>query len=373
MSSSESWALEKLAELTTALVGRFGEEAAIQTSFKNLVTLEQSKNNKLQLDLLALQSKYDLLSNKLFIKKWVQDRFMRVVLKAEEETRHNHRLDCHRLQTAHEEALEDVDNYKRELVNMKALYEMKMEEVKASCDRKLAMEVAAHTMFNDELRQQLARVKTAYEENKSEAQLLRTQIDDLVVAHEDKLAAELAKCATIYTEKLAEDALDLHAHFDTKLVKELSAVADVADMKHSEELVGVEAAYEDKLIKAHKSFDDLRSQYSIFNPKYCNLVTNNALRGQHVGNAGVSSTMLSSSPPCPRVGIAVVHGDVVLPSTNITTATNKGGVNTSYEGSVSALSAALDKVKKDLTLEEEEPSNCRGSVEILQGRSCQTS
>jgi hypothetical protein len=84
MSSSESWALEKLAELTTAIVGRFGEEAAIQTSFKNLVTLEQSKKNKLQLDLLALQSKYDLLSNKLFIKKWVQDRFMRVVLKAEE-------------------------------------------------------------------------------------------------------------------------------------------------------------------------------------------------------------------------------------------------------------------------------------------------
>ena len=86
MSSSESWVLEKLEELTTALVGRFGEEAAIQTSCKNLVTLEQSKNNKLQLDLLALQSKYDLLSDKLFIKKWVQDRFMRVVLKAEEET-----------------------------------------------------------------------------------------------------------------------------------------------------------------------------------------------------------------------------------------------------------------------------------------------
>jgi hypothetical protein len=35
---------------------------------------------------------------------------------------------------------------------MKALYEMKMEEVKASCDRKLAMEVEGHTMFNDELR-----------------------------------------------------------------------------------------------------------------------------------------------------------------------------------------------------------------------------
>ncbi len=48
-----------------------------------------------------------------------------------------------------------------------------------------------------------------------------------------------------------------------------------------------------------------------------------------------------------------MHGDAVLPSTNSTTDMNKGGVDTYYEGNVSALSAALDKVKKDLALEEE--------------------
>ncbi len=108
-------------------------------------------------------------------------------------------------------------------------------------------------------------MKTAYEEKKSEAQRLHAQIVDLSVAHEDKFAAELAKCATIYTEKLAEDALDLHARFDPKRVKELSAAADAADMKHAQELDGVEAAHEDKLIQAQKSFDDLRRQYSIVN------------------------------------------------------------------------------------------------------------
>ncbi len=78
-----------------------------------------------------------------------------------------------------------------------------------------------------------------------------------------KSAAELAKCATVYTEKLAENALDLRAHFDTKLVKELSAAADAADMKHAEGLDNVEAAYNEKLIEALKSYYDLRSQYSI--------------------------------------------------------------------------------------------------------------
>ncbi len=67
--------------MTIALVGQFEEEAAIQTSFKNLVTLDQSKNNKLNLDLLVLQSNYDLLTNKFFIKKSVQNMFMRVMLK----------------------------------------------------------------------------------------------------------------------------------------------------------------------------------------------------------------------------------------------------------------------------------------------------
>jgi hypothetical protein len=287
---------------------------------------------------------------------------MRVVLKGEEETRHNHRLDRLRLQTAHEEALEDVQNYKRKFVDIKALYELEIEGVKASCDRKLAEEIAAHTIFLDELCQQLASVTTAYEEKKSEAQRLNAEIFDLGVAHEDKLAKELSKCATIYTEKLAEDALDLHAHFDMKLVKELSTAADAADMQHAKELDGVEAAYKDKLIEAHKSYGDLRSQYSIVNQKYCKLVVDNALRGQHVGNTGVSSTMLSSSPSCSRVGIAVVHGDAALPSTNTIIDMNKGGVDTSYEGNVSALFAALDKVQKDLPLEEERRRNAEDQL-----------
>ncbi len=64
MSSSESWVLEKVTELKTALVGRFREEAAIQTSLKNLVTLKQPRNNKLHLDLLALRRVFVFLSEK---------------------------------------------------------------------------------------------------------------------------------------------------------------------------------------------------------------------------------------------------------------------------------------------------------------------
>jgi hypothetical protein len=51
--------------------------------------------------------------------------------------------------------------------------------------------------------------------------------------------------------------------------------------------------------------------------------------------------------------IAVVHGDVVLSSTNSINDMNKGGVATTYEGNVFALSTALDKVQKNLALEEE--------------------
>jgi hypothetical protein len=78
--------LEKVTELKTALVGRFGEEVAIQTSLKNQVTLEHTKNSKLELDLLALRRDYKFFSDKSIIKKWVQDMFMRVMLKEEQES-----------------------------------------------------------------------------------------------------------------------------------------------------------------------------------------------------------------------------------------------------------------------------------------------
>jgi hypothetical protein len=79
----------------------------------------------------------------------------------------------------------------------------------------------------------------------------------------------------------------------------------------------------------------------------------NAVRAQHVGHAGVPSTMLFSSPPCFGGDIAVVHGDAVLSFTNIINDMNKGGVVTPYEDNISALYAALGKVQKDLALEEE--------------------
>ncbi len=119
--------------MKTALVGRFGEEAPIQTSLKNQFTLEQSKNNKLQSDLLALRRDYKLLSDKFIIKKWVQDMFMRVMLKGEQESNFNHRLGRVRLETTHEYALEDVvKDYEWKMEDVNALYERKMEGVKAS-------------------------------------------------------------------------------------------------------------------------------------------------------------------------------------------------------------------------------------------------
>ncbi len=113
--------------------------------------------------------------------------FTRVMLTGEAESNNNRRLDRVRLETAHEYALEDVvQDYEQNLVDVKALYEREMECVKASCDRKLVEEVAAHTMAHDELRQQLASVTTAYEEKKSEAQRLHAEIHDLDVVHEEK-------------------------------------------------------------------------------------------------------------------------------------------------------------------------------------------
>ncbi len=73
-----------------------------------------------------------------------------------------------------------------------------MEGVKASYDRKLAEEVAAHTIAHDKLRQQLASVTSAYEDKKSEVHNLHAEIYSLGVVHEEKIAAELAKCARAY-------------------------------------------------------------------------------------------------------------------------------------------------------------------------------
>ena len=72
MSSNESWVTEKVTEFHNALLCRYGEEAAIQESLRNLIKLEQTKNNKVQLELMALRVDKQTLSDKLFFKECVQ-------------------------------------------------------------------------------------------------------------------------------------------------------------------------------------------------------------------------------------------------------------------------------------------------------------
>jgi len=68
MSFNESWVTEKITVFHNALLCRFREEAAIQASLRNLIKLEQTKNNNAQLELMALRSDKQTLSDKLFVK-----------------------------------------------------------------------------------------------------------------------------------------------------------------------------------------------------------------------------------------------------------------------------------------------------------------
>ena len=82
MSSNDFWVTEKVTEFQNASLCRFGEEAAIQTSYRNVITLEQKKFNDAQLEIVALRSKIQTLKDKLFVRGWVQQIFMNVWWKA---------------------------------------------------------------------------------------------------------------------------------------------------------------------------------------------------------------------------------------------------------------------------------------------------
>ena len=75
MSNNESWVTEKVTEFHNALISCFREEAAIQTSLRNVVTLEQTKFNKAELQLMALRKDNQALLDKLFVKGCVQEIF----------------------------------------------------------------------------------------------------------------------------------------------------------------------------------------------------------------------------------------------------------------------------------------------------------
>ena len=78
MSSNKSWVTEKVTEFQNALLRRFGEEAAIQTSYRNVITLEKKKFNDAQLEIIDLRAKLQTLKDKLFVRGWVQEIFMNV-------------------------------------------------------------------------------------------------------------------------------------------------------------------------------------------------------------------------------------------------------------------------------------------------------
>jgi len=64
MSSNESWVTEKVTEFHDAVIRRFREEAAIHASLSTLIILEQMKNNEDQLELIALRTHKQTLSDK---------------------------------------------------------------------------------------------------------------------------------------------------------------------------------------------------------------------------------------------------------------------------------------------------------------------
>jgi hypothetical protein len=84
MSCSETCPFDKLEEFNSAVLGRFDEDAAIQTSFKNLFILEQSRNNFLKLEIINKREEILMFSNILFVKEWVTYR-LRLVLGREDE------------------------------------------------------------------------------------------------------------------------------------------------------------------------------------------------------------------------------------------------------------------------------------------------
>ena len=87
MSSNESWVTEKATEFYDALLCRLREEAAIHASLRNLIKLEQTKNNEAHLELMALRVDKQTLSDKLFVKERVQHIFRNVLNKVERDAR----------------------------------------------------------------------------------------------------------------------------------------------------------------------------------------------------------------------------------------------------------------------------------------------
>jgi hypothetical protein len=115
MSSNESWVTEKATEFYDALLCRFREEAAIHASLRNLIKLEQTKNNEAQLELMALRVYKETLSDNLFVKECVQNIFRNVFNKADGYARVSMLPKENALQSDYEAKLQHAVIYEYEL------------------------------------------------------------------------------------------------------------------------------------------------------------------------------------------------------------------------------------------------------------------
>jgi hypothetical protein len=151
MSSNESWVTEKVTEFHNALLCRFREEAAIQASFRNLIKLKQPKyNNNAELELMALRVDKQTLSDKLFVKECVNNKFSNVWRKADLHARDSMVVGEYALQSDYEAKLEHVAyEYDLKIVEDKFSIQTLSNELNAAnnskeelCQRVVATEIA---------------------------------------------------------------------------------------------------------------------------------------------------------------------------------------------------------------------------------------
>ena len=155
MSSNDSWVTEKVTEFHNALISRFREEAAIQTSFRNVIQLEQRKFNDAQLQIFALRKDIQTLKDKLFVRGWVQGIFSNVLNEADRHARDARIIREYALQSEYEAKLEhDVHEYELQLVE------------KDSSIQSLSNEINRANNSKEELNERVCAAKIACIENK---------------------------------------------------------------------------------------------------------------------------------------------------------------------------------------------------------------
>ena len=234
MTSNESWVSEKVTEFHAALLNRFREEAVMQASFRNLIGLEQTKNNAAQLELMALREEKKTLSDKLFVKDCVQKIFSNVWSKAERDAKASMAVKLYVLQSDYEAKLDKV------------VYEYELKMVEDNCSiQTMSNELSVVNNSKEELHKRHAAAKIACVDMEGKVRRLQRELDSSAAA---------------FNEKLARQALELAAHFDRKLDMELAAEKAIAIEQHSAELEVLNFEHDLKLCAERDKYQKIRAR-----------------------------------------------------------------------------------------------------------------